>query len=273
MAGSGQFPFLVAKNAKKMDLSVVACGFENNTDPALANECDAFVMLGLGQLGTLIDFFKQHGVKQACMAGAISKPKALDFKPDVRAAKLLFKLMGSRGDDAILRAIADELHTEGIEVVTPDILVPSLADTKSGVLGGPQPSAEVWRDIHFGWKMAKSLGALDIGQSIAVRDRVVVAVEGIEGTDAMLERAGSLVSGGLTVIKVLKPGQDERVDKPSVGAKTIEIMTRCGFVCLAFEAGKTLFFDQEAAIAEAAKRGISIVGVPDDADAFFKDKI
>lgn len=269
IAGSGQFPFLVAEHAKKSGYTVIACGFTNNTDPNFKKSCDTFIMLELGQLETLIKFFKSHNVSQLCMAGAISKPRALDFKPDLRAAKLLFKLMGSRGDNAILIALADELKNEGINVVKPDELIPGLANTPSGLLAGSSPSFDVWQDIAFGWATANGLGSFDIGQCIAVRDRVIVAVEGIEGTDAMLKRAGKLTLG-CTAIKRIKPGQDERLDKPSIGLTTVELLKQYQYNALAFEAGKTLFFDQDAALAMANKAGIAIIAIPTDADTFFK---
>ncbi len=268
MAGSGQFPFLVARGAKKIGLKVVICGFRGNTDPALEAEADAFALLGLGQLGGLIDFFKSNGVTRACMAGAISKPNAMNFQPDWRAAKLLFRLAANKGDDAILRAVAGELGTEGIEVLPPDALVPELRSPE-GVVGKRRPTAEEWADIRFGWNIVKTLGKLDIGQCVAVRSGIVVAVEGIEGTDAMLARAGELGGAGCVAVKAAKPGQDERLDLPSLGAGTLETLARHKYSCLAFEAGKTLLFDRKAAVRLADEHGIALVGVPPDAEAFF----
>lgn len=272
MAGSGKFPFMIAENAKAKGFRVVVCGFENNTDPTLAKACDAFIMLGLGQLGSLIRFFKEQNVTKACMAGAINKPRALDFKPDARAAKLLFRLLGNRGDDALLRALADEMKSEGITVIKPEELVPSLTTTTPGIIAGPTPSQEMWIDIEFGWKKAKELGALDIGQSIAVRDQVIVAIEAIEGTDAMLKRAGSLASGCVAV-KVMKPEQDERADKPSIGEKTIAVLADQNFCCLAFEAKYTLFFDRETSIAKANEKNLTLIAIPEDALSFFSSNI
>lgn len=268
MAGSGQFPFLVARGARALGLRVVICGFHGNADPALAAEADAFCMVHLGQLGKLIDFFKKNQVARACMAGAISKPKALELKPDFRVAKLLFKLAGNKGDDAILRAVAEELRSEGICVVPPDSLVPELR-SPSGVLGRVRPNAEIRDDIRFGYRMAKAVGALDIGQCVVVRSGIVVAVEAIEGTDATLCRGGELGGAGCTVVKVVKPEQDRRLDLPSIGAATIELLVRYKMACLAFEAEGALFFDRASALNLADIHGISIVGIPKDADAFF----
>lgn len=271
MAGSGQFPFLVARNARKRGYRVVICGFHDNADPALSEEADAFVMLPLGRLGELIKFFKKHGASQVCMAGAISKPKALELKPDFRVAKLIFKLAGaSKGDDAILRAVAEELSSEGITIVRPDVLVPELHGAP-GVLSAKKPDLELWQDIRFGWKIAKAVGALDIGQCVVVRSGIVVAVEGMEGTDATIARGGELGGPGCSAIKVVKPGQDKRLDLPSVGAATLDLLAKHKFACLAFDAGGTLFFDREKALLIAQKNKISVVAIPGGADseAFF----
>lgn len=269
MAGSGQFPFLVARGARENGLRVVICGFHDNADPALEAEADAFMMLHLGQLGKLIDFFKKNNVDRACMAGAINKPKALELKPDFRVAKLIFKLAtGSKGDDAILRAVAEELRGEGISIVPPDELAPGL-HTQPGIISAAKPDADIWHDIRYGWKIAKAVGELDIGQCVVVRSGMVVAVEGMEGTDATLTRGGELGGPGCTAVKVVKPGQDRRLDLPSIGAGTLELLARYRFACLAFDASGTLFFDRDKALTTAKQHAISVVAVPDDAEAFF----
>jgi len=270
MAGSGQFPLLVARNAQANGQRVVICGFHGNTDPALAADADQFCMVHLGQLGTLIGFFKQNGVTRACMAGAISKPRALDLKPDFRAAKLMFKLAGNKGDDAILRAVAEELQSEGISMVRPDTLVPALR-SPAGILGRVRPGHEILADVRYGYGIAKAVGALDIGQCVVVRSGMVIAVEGIEGTDATIARGGELGGAGCTVVKVVKPDQDRRLDLPSIGAGTIELLARYKMACLAFDADGTLFFDREIALAAADKHGIAVVGLPREAEAFFKE--
>jgi hypothetical protein len=270
MAGSGQFPFLVARGARADGLRVVICGFHGNTDPALEVEADVFSMVHLGQLGKLIDFFKRSGVSRACMAGAISKPRALDLKPDFRVAKLIFKLAGNKGDDAILRAVAEELQSEGISIVPPDALVPALR-SPAGILGRVQPDKEIWSDARYGYGIAKTMGALDIGQCVVVRSGMVIAVEAIEGTDAAITRGGELGGPGCTVVKVVKPDQDRRLDLPSIGAGTIELLTKYKMTCLAFDADGTLFFDRAAALALADKNGIAVVGLPRDVDRFFSE--
>ena len=266
IAGSGRFPFLAAQGAAEAGYRVVICGLEDNADPALESVCDAFVMLNVGKFGGLLDFFKRHGASEVCMAGAVNKPKALDIRPDWRAAGLLFKLLQKKGDDALLRCVADELATEGFRVIRPDVFTPSLRGA-AGVLTRLGPSPEVAGDIRFGFGVARAVGALDIGQCVVVRSGIVVAVEAIEGTDAAIERAGLLGGAGCTAVKTLKPGQDERLDLPSIGMATVEGLIRHKYACLAFEAEKTLFFDREEAVALADKAGFVIVGV--DAEGKF----
>ena len=260
IAGAGDFPLLAARGVRAQGRKVVICGFVGHTDPALAKEADAFAMLHLGQLSKLITFMKTHGVRELCFAGAISKPKALDLRPDLRVMKLLFSLRG-KGDDAILRTLAAELEGEGLYVIQASTLVPELCAAQ-GVLSARRPTEEEWGDIRFGWPIAQTVGQLDIGQAIVVRSGIVVAVEALEGTDAILERGGQLGGKGCTLVKIFKPGQDERLDQPAIGSRTIEIMARCGYVCLAYQAGKTLFFEQEKALALANKANIAIVGLP-----------
>jgi DUF1009 family protein len=249
---------------------VIVCGFTGNTDPALAREADAFTMLPLGQLGRLIDFLKTHQVSRACMAGAILKPRDFSFKPDFRALRLLFRLaLKGRGDDAVLSAVAAELEGEGIAVIRPDDLAPALRGP-AGLLSRRSPTPGQWLDIRFGWATAKALGALDIGQCVAVKNGVIIAVEAIEGTDAALARAGELAGTGCTLIKTAKPGQDQRLDLPSLGAGTLALLARHSFACLAFEAEKTLFFDLGAALAAADAAAIAVLGIPAEAEAFFE---
>ena len=269
IAGSGQYPFLVANNARAQGYDVVICGLTGNTDPEIAKEASAFIMLHVGQLSTMIEFMKNHGVKKLCMAGAVNKPRALDIRPDWRAAKLLMKLARHKGDDAILRAISEELASEGIEVVRPDTLVKGLTDQESGVLTREAPSKEVWDDIRLGWTTAKTLGTLDVGQCVVIKQGVIVALEAIEGTDAALERAASLAGDGCTAVKAAKPGQDERIDLPSIGKHTIELAVKLGFLCLAYESGRTLFFDKEESLALANEKGLAVVGIPPVAEVLF----
>lgn len=260
IAGSGTFPFLVARGAAANGRRTVICGLEGNADPGLADVADIFTMINMGKLGALIEFFKKNGVRDICMAGAVNKPKAMDIRPDLRAAGLLLKLLHTKGDDAILRAVAEELTKEGFNVVRPDVFAPSLRGM-TGVQTRCAPNAELAGDIRFGFGVARAVGAQDIGQCIVVRSGIVVAVEAIEGTDATLERGGLLGGAGCTAMKTLKPGQDERLDLPSIGAGTVELLIKHKYACLAYEAEKTLFFDRERAVELADKAGLVIVGL------------
>ncbi len=259
VAGKGQFPVLVARGAKARGLSVAMVGFAGHTDPAIAREADTFTMLHLGQVTKLIAFMHANGVEELCFAGAINKPKALDIRPDMRAVKLLFSLRG-KGDDALLRTVAEELAKEGLAVVSPVRFAPSLR-APEGVRTRRAPSPEEWEDIRFGWPIARTLGALDIGQCLVVRNGVIVAVEAIEGTDAALERGGVLGGKGCVALKLFKPGQDDRMDQPAMGPQTIRVMAKHHYACLAYQAKDSLFFDIEEAVAIADRAGIAVVGL------------
>ncbi|SKA75713.1 LpxI family protein [Desulfobaculum bizertense] len=259
IAGGGQFPFLVAQGAHRRGLKVVAVGFSDHTDMELAKETDDFIELHIGQLNKLIRFFKRHGVSRIVLAGAINKPRALHFKPDLRAMKLLFKLR-SKGDDAILTTVAKELESEGLQVASALTIVPDIG-TPAGVITRGKPNAQEWADLRYGWPKAKAIGSMDIGQSLVVKNGMVVAVEGPEGTDATLRRSGELAGPGCVLVKVYKPGQDNRMDLPAAGLQTVQTMIETGASCLGIEAGNSLFFDAEEAIALADKHGIHIVGL------------
>lgn len=259
IAGGGQFPFLVAQGAREAGLRVAAVGFSGHTDMSLAEKTDAFRELHIGQLAKLLAFFHDNGVTRVVLAGAINKPKALQIRPDFKAVKLLFKLK-TKGDDAILTTVAAELEAEGLHVVSALSLVPNIG-TPAGVLTRTAPPQEVLDDLRYGWPKAKSIGSMDIGQSLVVKSGMVVAVEGPEGTDAALRRAGELAGGGCVLVKVYKPGQDDRIDLPAAGLQTVRTMIDIGGACIGIEAGKSLFFDLEEAIALADAHGISIVGL------------
>ncbi len=262
IAGAGQFPALVADAARQAGCFVAICGFYGHTDTALEHKADTWALLHLGQLSKLIAYFTTHGVSQICFAGAISKPRALDMRPDMRAAKVLFKLRAT-GDDALLRAVLAELEMEGLNIMQAAELVPALR-APQGVLTRKAPSDAVWRDITYGWPIARQIGSLDIGQCMVVKQGMVVAVEGLEGTDAMLQRAGELAGPGCVALKIVKPGQDRRIDLPALGLATIRILERNRYACLCYEAGDTLFFDREQSISLADRSGIALVGVGAD---------
>ena len=260
IAGSGQFPRLVAEGARKDGLGVVICGFHGQTDPSLSDVADAFELFSIGQFARVLNFLQHNGVRRLCMAGAISKPRVMDLRPDAMALKLLFSLRNNKGDDALLRGVVGLVERAGIAVVGAADLVPSLL-CPSGVLGRVKPDAGMREAVAFGWPRLALMGKLDIGQCIVVRDGMVAAVECIEGTDATLRRAGALGLPGCVALKMPKPGQEERVDLPSVGLKTIEILVEGRFSGLVVEAGRTLFFDRPAALELADRNNICVLAL------------
>ncbi len=278
IAGGGQFPRLVAETVRKSGGRAVVCGFHGHTDPDLRAAADVFCLLRLGQFNKVLAFFRRQGVRRVCMAGAINKPRALDFRPDLRALRIVFSLR-RKGDDALLRAIIEDFEREGFTVVPASEFAPSLL-CPAGRLSRRPPDEEEWRDIRFGWPVGASLGRFDIGQCLVVKQGMVVAVECLEGTDAALRRGGELGGAGCVALKMAKPGQDERADLPSVGLETIRRLVEGKYRCLAVEAEKTLFFDMEAALALADRHDLAVValrpeevnGTPDGTPAAGSDR-
>jgi DUF1009 family protein len=259
IAGAGQFPRMVAQGARDAGFAPVICGFHGHTAPELAREANAFALFHLGQFSGVVRFLREHKVRRLCFAGAISKPKAMDFRPDWMAVKIVFSLR-EKGDDALLRAIIRFLEGEGFSVLGAADLAPILR-CPAGVLTRRAPSAEDQRDIDYGWPIARAMGRYDIGQTIVVKNTMVIAVECLEGTDATLIRGGELGGEGCTAIKVCKPSQDVRVDLPSFGLDTVRLLARHKYRCLAVSAGNSLFFDRPAALAEADAQGIAVVAI------------
>lgn len=258
IAGSGQFPLLFAHAARQAGVEVVALGFQGETDPALSKYVNEFHMLKLGQLSRMINAFRRAGITRAAMAGAINKTKLYTrIRPDWRAVKFLNNLRNKK-DDSLLRAFADELESEGIKIEPSTMFLPSLL-APEGILTRRKPNHREQVDIVFGWKMAKVIGGLDIGQCLVVKNQAVLAVEGIDGTDSTILRGGRLCREGAIIVKVSKPIQDLRFDVPAVGYDTIETMKRVKARVLAVEAGKTLMFDREKMIDAADAAGISIL--------------
>jgi len=258
IAGSGKFPLLIADSARRRGLKVIAVAHKGETMPELAGKVDEITWIGLGQFGHLLSAFKSSGVSHVLMAGAITKANMFDnVRPDLRGLAVIGKLLILHDDD-ILRAAARELEKEGITVVSSTMYVPELL-APSGCLTKRRPSKEEMEDIEFGWMVAKELGRLDIGHSVVVGRKTVLAVEAIEGTDKTILRGGELARENAVVVKVSKPNQDLRFDLPAVGLNTIEVMSAVNASVLAIEAGKTLIFDKEEMIRLANNSHIAIV--------------
>ena len=258
IAGSGQFPLLFAHAARQASVRVLAVGFDGETDPALSKYVDEFHMLKLGQLNRLVKTFRNAGITHAAMAGAINKTRMYTkIRPDWRAVRFLSRLRNKK-DDFLLRALAEELESEGILVQPSTIFLPELL-APEGILTRRKPNRREQADIAFGWTMAKVIGRLDIGQCLVVKNKAVLAVEGIDGTDATIMRGGRLCREGAVVVKVSKPMQDLRFDVPAVGSDTIGVMKRVNARVLVLEAGKTVIFDRDKMIDIADSAGISIL--------------
>lgn len=258
IAGGGQFPLLAAEAARRKGLRVFAVAHLDETDPALADKVDAIAWIKLGQFGRLLKAFKAQGVHRALMAGSISKHRMFaKVQPDARGLALMTKLAVFH-DDHILRAVDREFAREGIEIVSSVAYLEELV-APEGVLTRRRPTRAETGDIEFGWRIAKELGRLDIGQCVVVRRKTVLAVETIEGTDATILRGGALGREQAVVVKVCKPNQDLRFDLPTVGLGTIRVMEQVKASALAVEAGRTLMMDRPALVAAAERAGITVV--------------
>ena len=269
IAGGGRLPFLVAAGARKQGLSVICVGLAGYVDEPLAGEVDAFYRVGVARPGGWIRRLRRHHVTQAIMVGRVTKShlftpwRILQYLPDWRAFRVYYwRLRGkNKLTDTLLSALADELATGGIHLENTTMYCQEhLAE--AGVMTKRQPGPQVEHDIEFGWPLAKKLGELDIGQAIAVKEREVIAVEAIEGTAAMIQRAGQLCkSGGWTLIKTSKPKQDMRFDVPCVGPETIRDLAAGGARCLVVEAQKTIIIDKPQTLDLANQLGIAVVGI------------
>ena len=259
VAGTGQFPYLVAQEAKKQGYYILVCPIIGHTTEDFTDIADCIIPIHIGKLNENISILHKHNIDIFCAAGAINKSKALSGLPDLRMTKLLFSSI-AKGDDALLRNILQEIEREGFTIVQPAHFLPSLRVPK-GLLTHSPLSKEIEEQMHYGVPIIRSIGTFDIGQCIVVHNGMVIAIEAIEGTDATLHRAGTLCPHGCVAIKIAKPGQDLRVDLPSIGKHTIEILIEHRYTALLVEADRTLFFDMEESIALANKHNLTIFGI------------
>lgn len=260
IAGLGELPKALALEARTKGFHVTAVGLEPLADRGLAACVDDMRWVNVGKLGEVIGTLKKAGIKEAVVAGKV--PKALLYKsritPDLRAMKLLFTLK-DRSDDSIMLAITKELRKDGIKLLnTTDFCSEML--TPEGILTENRITEEEWKDIRFGWKIAKEIGRVDIGQTVVVKSRAVMAVEAIEGTDETIRRGGHYANGGAVVVKVSKPAQDLRFDVPVVGSDTLKAMAESGARVLAVEAGNSILLYRDSFLREAEASGISVAG-------------
>ena len=264
IAGNGRFPFLVldAARAQGHDVTVVAAKeetFPELTDAA-SRHGSAIHWISLGQLGKCISVMKDAGVTHAVMAGQVKHTKifAGGIIPDLTFMSVLSKLR-SKNTDGLIGAVAQVLHDRGIELIDSTLLLTPLL-ARPGVLTRRAPTVDEQQDFEFGYRMADAIAALDIGQTIAVKHKAVVAVEAMEGTDEVIGRAGHLAGAGVVIVKVAKPNQDMRFDVPVIGVATIRAMRVAGARALSVDAGRTLVIDGNAVFAAADDAGIAIVG-------------
>jgi DUF1009 family protein len=264
IAGNGKFPLIFAAEAKRAGYAVIAVAHRSETPEDIEKIADQVDWIYVGQLGKIIRVFRNAAVSEAVMAGGIRKIKLFgNFRPDLRGARFLAKLK-SREDDALLRGIADELAVDGIKILDSTLCVPQIICAQ-GVLTKRAPSTREWDDIRLGFKSAKEIGRVGIGQTVVVKNQMVVAVEAVEGTDAAIERGGVLARKGCVVVKVSKPDQDLRFDVPAVGVETVARLHDSRATVLALEAGKTILLEKEALLRQADAYGIAVVGVSGEA--------
>ncbi|MFP4105540.1 MAG: LpxI family protein [Phycisphaerae bacterium] len=274
IAGFGRPPFMVANGMRKAGRRVVTVGLSDFASPWLKDFSDEWTWGGPVRMNSWMGWLRRRGVREAVMIGGVRKReiysplRLLRWIPDLRTARLwYFKIRNDRRDNAILLAVANELRMEGIELVScVKYCEEHLAD--EGLMTRTPVPRNVEADVEFGWRIARSSADLDIGQSIAIKEMDIVAVEAMEGTDAMIRRAGRVCRvGGWTMVKVARPKQDMRFDVPTVGPSTLRNLKDAKCCCLVLEAGKTMIVDKPATLALADELGISMIGkraTPDD---------
>ena len=259
IAGGGRLPFELARAARQRGHRVIAVGHVGATDPALEREVDAFTWVRVVQLKKTVKALAAGGADRALFGGSLSKAASLArARPDLEAVKLWARL-DRRGDDQLLRVVADWFEKQGFPIVAPVGLLDGCF-AELGQVAGPSPKSADLKEAAWGLRLCRTLGELDIGQTVAVREGMVLAVEAMEGTDACIRRAGEIASGAI-VVKALKPGQDRRFDLPAIGPKTIEVMAKAKAKLLAVEAHATLVIDRAEVLRLAKKRKISLVGL------------
>lgn len=267
LAGSGRFPILFAEAARRQGLKVACVGIRFEASESLRDLCDSFEVVGVSKLGGMIRSFRRQGARRVVMAGKVTKSvmytpgRLLRLWPDYRMARFWLHSLADKRDDSILLGVIAEFERDGMIFASALDYCPELLVTQ-GVLTRRRPSAAEMKDVEFGWMLAKEMGRLDVGQSVAIKECAAVAVEAIEGTDRCIERAGQLCrAGGWTLVKVAKPRQDMRFDVPTIGVTTIDNLHKAGARVLAIEANRTIVIDQPDVVALADRYGMTIVAL------------
>jgi DUF1009 family protein len=263
IAGNGRFPFLALQGARSLGHDVTVVAVKEEAFPELeqaARDAHAsFHPVSLGHLGKCIKILRADGVSRAVMAGQVKHSKIFSgIVPDLTLLSVLTRLK-ARNTDALISAVADVMRDNGIELLDSTVFLgPLLA--REGALGARTPAADEEEDFRFGYRVADTIAGLDVGQTIIVKGKAVVAVEAMEGTDEVIERAGRLAGNGCRVVKVAKPNQDMRFDVPVIGVATIEVMKRAGATAISVDAARTLVIDGEKVIKAADQAGIAVFG-------------
>jgi DUF1009 family protein len=261
IAGRGVFPFLVAGEARREGREVFTAALSGEASEDIEKVSNKVQWVKLGELGKLARFFKQEAVREAIMAGQIRKPRIFSghVRPDLDMVKVLAGLKNWK-DETLLSAIADYLEERGIQIIDSTTYLSDSLPAE-GVLTRRKPTKKEWEDIAFGFRMAKQISGLDIGQTVVVRERCVVAVESVDGTDETIRRGGRLAARGAVVVKVSRPKQDMRFDVPAVGLDTIRVAIDSGISAIALEAKRTILFDESDGLKLANQAKVSIVSV------------
>ena len=267
IAGEGKYPVLTAKGAAQEGWTVVvACAKDNAYEKDFQPYCKSITTLKIGQLSKCIEFFKQNGVTHAIMAGRVKHINIFSVMPDMRAAKVLASLVDKRAE-SILKAAISEFKKDGIEFLSSFSFLGNCT-VKEGILTERTPNEEEKSNIELGLKVAHTLAALDVGLTVVLSDKAVLAVEGMEGTDECIKRGGEIYKTAnskekhpLVIVKVARPKQDERFDLPVIGKGTIKTMLKAGATVLAIEANKTIILDAEEVVKIANKNKIAIIAI------------
>jgi DUF1009 family protein len=260
IAGNGRFPFLVAQEIKKNGDEVVCVGLKEEVDAGLSSFCDKYYEVSLGKFQKIIDSLKDGGADTAVMAGQVKHVKIYSgILPDFRAVKILASLVNKKAD-TILKTVADEFEKDSIKLIPSHLYLTSLLAQK-GLIAGKKLSSDEQKDADFGFKIAKGIAGFDIGQTVVVKDRSVLAVESVEGTDECIKRAYALGGENAVAVKVAKPDQDFRFDVPVIGTRTVDTLKENKMRAMAVEAGVTLILDKEEVIKRAKESDVTIIGL------------
>jgi DUF1009 family protein len=262
IAGNGMMPVEIIRHCNKHNIPIFVVGLETFATEEQLSEAP-HIFAKIGEAGKMMKALKEHNVRDIVLAGGIKRPSFKELIPDWEGIKIVAKLaMKSMSDDNLFRAVMDEIENRGFKVVGIEEVVPEML-FQEGIYGKVKPSKEDMSDIERGWTVAKAIGAVDVGQAVVVQEGLVLAMEAIEGTDMVLSRASQLRKPGKApvMVKVLKPGQDMRVDLPAIGLQTMDLFIKYGIGGIAVEAGGILLIEKDAVIKKADENGIFIIGL------------